>query len=80
MTSGMIVWRNLEKYMDNEYGERRVYMLAFAFEAPTSQGIKVFVRSEYAPAGLYGKARVGREITVRYLPENPSICEIASLE
>lgn len=55
-------------------------MLAFAFEAPTLQGIKVFVRSEYAPAGLYGKARVGREITVRYLPENPSICEIASLE
>lgn len=55
-------------------------MLAFAFEAPTLQGIKVFVRSEYAPAGLHGKARVGREITVRYLPENPSICEIASLE
>ncbi|MCS6908875.1 MAG: hypothetical protein RML93_13495, partial [Anaerolineales bacterium] len=55
--------------------------IAFAFEARAPHGSwQVFVRTEETSPKLYGAVRVGSRVTVRYLPENPAVCEIASLD
>ncbi|MCX7609314.1 MAG: DUF3592 domain-containing protein [Anaerolineales bacterium] len=79
----LIVWQDKYKQRsetaEGTY-ESDVYEIAFAFEVLIpEQGRKIFVRAEKTSARVYGATQVGKWITVRYLPQNPAVCEIASL-
>lgn len=77
--AGIVVWRKVQKAKTEKEGNQ--YLIASAFEAPIQSGSpQVFVRSEETTRQVYEAVRVGSRVTVRYLPQNPAVCEITLIE
>jgi len=51
------------------------YLVAFAFKVPTPNGGQRVISHAEQNVSLYKKYNIGDAFTIRYLPEDPSVCQ-----
>ncbi len=65
-----------DRWWDKDSDGGSTFFIAIAYQVPFAQGgLKVITYAEQSKV-LYDKHQIGDALTVRYLPDNPSICQL----